>query len=240
MDEDLLPLSSDDVFQFKCHKDVSCFNGCCRDLNQFLTPYDILRIKNRLGLSSSQLLETYTSCHIGPRTGFPVVSLRPKGEQLICPFVKEAGCSIYEDRPTSCRLYPLARVISRDRETGQVTEQFAIIKESFCYGHTQANNQKVRDWIIDQKLLEYIEANDLLMEIIYLKNLLRPGPLDRRTSYLFSLACYDIDRFRTYVDQGKLNGLWKKTEHIPISMMDDETLLKLSLEWIKSTLFKQG
>ena len=56
MDPELTPISPQDTFRFSCSPVVVCFNECCRDLNQFLTPYDILRLKNHLGLSSGEFL----------------------------------------------------------------------------------------------------------------------------------------------------------------------------------------
>ena len=41
MENDMIPLARDDQFQFACGPEVPCFNACCRDLNQFLTPYDL-------------------------------------------------------------------------------------------------------------------------------------------------------------------------------------------------------
>ena len=38
-------------FKFQCHKKVACFTQCCRGINIILTPYDIIRLKNRLQLS---------------------------------------------------------------------------------------------------------------------------------------------------------------------------------------------
>ena len=37
-------------FRFACHPGVVCFTECCRDLKLLLTPYDVIRLKNRLGL----------------------------------------------------------------------------------------------------------------------------------------------------------------------------------------------
>ena len=67
MENELTPLSADDAFTFGCNPGVACFNECCRDLNQFLTPYDILRLKNHLNLSSSAFLERYTRHPYRPR-----------------------------------------------------------------------------------------------------------------------------------------------------------------------------
>lgn len=41
----IIELSDDEPFYFDCQSRVPCFNACCRDLNQFLTPYDIDRLK---------------------------------------------------------------------------------------------------------------------------------------------------------------------------------------------------
>ena len=53
-------LDEDAKFTFSCHPGVSCFNQCCSDVNIFLTPYDVLRLKNRLGISSQEFLDKYT------------------------------------------------------------------------------------------------------------------------------------------------------------------------------------
>jgi hypothetical protein len=54
MKHNMTPLSLDDSFQFSCTKHVTCFNSCCRDLNQFLTPFDILQLKNYLEITSGE------------------------------------------------------------------------------------------------------------------------------------------------------------------------------------------
>ena len=139
----------------------------------------------------------YTTQHTGPETGFPVVALKPVHTvTLRCPFVETSGCSVYTDRPSSCRIYPLARAISRTRETGEITEHFARLKESHCLGHEQKKTQTVREWVEKQGLVPYNEQNDRLLEIISIKNRLKPGPLDLAFGRMFHLALYDLDTFR--------------------------------------------
>ncbi|OGP60892.1 MAG: Fe-S oxidoreductase [Deltaproteobacteria bacterium RBG_13_49_15] len=239
MNQEPIPLSIDDRFRFTCDKNGPCFNDCCRDLNQFLTPYDILRIKRRLGLSSSQFLERYAHRHIGPRSGFPIVSLMPNDPvELSCPFVTRKGCSIYQDRPTSCRLYPVARAVTRSRETEKITEHFALIKEPFCKGFDEGRVQTVREWITNQGASPYIRMNDLLMELIALKNRLYPGDMDLKAQRLFNLACYDIDGFRDHVKKGLLNGLPVNETEIQAAISDDEKCLELGHRWLKRVLFE--
>ena len=48
----LTVLGPEDTFRFACHPDLKCFTQCCRGTTIFLTPYDVLRMKNALGISS--------------------------------------------------------------------------------------------------------------------------------------------------------------------------------------------
>jgi len=240
MEPDIRPLAPDEAFRFACSHCVACFNECCRDLNQFLTPYDILRLKKRLAMTSNRFLETHTTQHVGPETGFPVVALKPvHTESLRCPFVTTSGCSVYLDRPSSCRIYPLARAISRNRETGKITEHFARLKEPHCLGHEQEEIQTVSAWVEKQGLVPYNEQNDRLMDIIALKNRLIPGPLDLAFGRMFCLAMYDLDTFRRKIfEDGLLSDFSVETRLLADAKKDDTLLLQIGQAWIKSELLK--
>jgi len=238
MNEEIIPLSLDETFRFACSRGVPCFNECCRDLNQFLTPYDILRLKNSLEMSSGEFLSIHTLSHTGPESGLPVVTLKPADpRERICPFVTRDGCRVYENRPSSCRTYPLARLTSRLRETGKITERWALIREPHCRGFEQDETWNVREWINRQGLSEYNKMNELLMDIISLKNQRDPGPLDIKSRQLFHMALYDIDNFRVHiVEKGLLDHLEMNMEHLE-SLKEDTFLLKFGMEWIKKTIF---
>jgi Fe-S-cluster containining protein len=240
MEPDISPIAAEEAFRFACSRRVACFNECCRDLNQFLTPYDILRLKNRLALSSSRFLETYTTQHTGPETGFPVVALKPAhAETLQCPFVTTSGCSVYPDRPSSCRIYPLARAISRTRESGKITEHFARLKEPHCLGHEQETTQTVRAWVENQGLAPYNVQNDRLIDIISLKNCLKPGPLDPAFAKRFHLALYDLDTFRAKIfNDGILFDFDAGSALLTRAKQEDTSLLQIGYAWIKSELLK--
>jgi len=241
MDDHMMLLEREDVFQFSCTSQVPCFNDCCRDLNQFLTPYDLLRLKNRLKVSSGEFLKQYTTCRNGPETGLPVVSLNPQtAPELRCPFVTPDGCRVYEDRPSSCRTYPLARLARRSRETGQITEQFVLLQEPHCRGFKQPHTQSVGQYLAEQEVETYNQFNDLLLEIISFKNRRLPGPLGIRDTYLFTLALYDQDNFKVQVqDNNLLQGLDLPAETISQALSDDIALLKLGHRWITHVLFKK-
>lgn len=241
MDNNMTPLELSDTFKFSCSEKGSCFNECCQDLNQSLTPYDILRLKNRLGLTSGLFLERFTSQHTGPESGLPIITFKTDyTRELQCPFVTSSGCSVYQDRPSSCRTYPLIRAASRSRETGQITELYMILREPHCLGFNQDQTQTVAEWIEDQGIALYNQMNDMLMEIISLKNQLLPGKLDIKLSLLFHMACYDIDKFRSQIfEKGILDDQNLDSETLDAVKNDDVELLKLGFKWIKYKLFNK-
>jgi Fe-S-cluster containining protein len=239
MEHTLIPLSLDDTFKFSCNAGVPCFNECCKDVNQFLSPYDVLRLKRHFGMTSGEFLEKYTTQHIGPETGLPVVCLKTDpADGFTCPFVSAEGCRVYDSRPSSCRTYPLARMLSRSRETGRITIQYGLLIEPHCLGHGQDRGQSVREWIASQDIAAYDAMNDRMMDIISLKNRLIPGPLDLKSRHLFSMACYDLDAFRKYLaDNFSHQRLGLNAESWQLLLEDDVALLKFSLNWLKQTLF---
>jgi uncharacterized protein len=238
---ELTPLSLQETFCFACSPEVPCFNACCRDLNQFLTPYDILRLKIHLGLSSEQFLSRYTSQHTGPESGLPIVTLKPAdSHDLRCPFVTEKGCSVYENRPSSCRMYPLVRAVARSGKTGEISEQFMLVKEPHCLGFNQSSPRTAQQWIEDQKIAIYNVINDKLIQIISLKNRLMPGVLDLETRRLFFTALYDLDGFRSrVVHNGLLAGLRIDSALMDKALEDDLALLEVGMQWIERTQFDQ-
>ncbi len=240
MEENFLPLSTDDTFSFSCNSCLSCFNECCRDLNQYLTPYDIMRLKNCLGISSGMFLKKYASYHTGPDTGLPVVTLKTDyATGSICPFVTPSGCKVYKDRPASCRIYPLARLVSLNRESGKRSEYYMILKESHCFGFKDGKEHTVKEWIIEQEIEQYNRMNDMLMEVISLKNQMIPGELDIKSGYLFKTALYDLDAFRAQLCSNKIQTDDFNEEEIKAAKQDDTVLLKIAFAWVKQNLFKK-
>ncbi len=235
MKGNLISLSLDDTFRFSCHKHLTCYNQCCHDLNQLLTPFDILRLKNHLEMSSGDFLAQYTTQHTGPETGLPIIALNPaNNSDLQCPFVAANGCQVYESRPSSCRMYPIVRAITRCRKTGKVAERFMLLKESHCLGFDQDKTQTLRQWIKDQGIAIYNKMNDMLMEIISLKNRYKTGPLDIKASRVFQMALYDLDTFRFYLfEKGLPTGLQLDPDTLSIVEKNDVELLKLGHAWVK-------
>jgi Fe-S-cluster containining protein len=239
MHDPLTPLAKNQTFCFSCSPEVACFNACCRDLNQVLTPYDVLCLKRFLNMSSGDFLDAYTNVSTGPGTGLPVVSLRfEDAADLACPFVSDAGCRVYPARPASCRTYPLARGVSRHRGTGDLTEHWALIREPHCRGFRNGRPQTVAEWIDDQQIAEHNRMNDMMLELISLKNRFRPGPLMPAEKNHVYTAKYDLDRFR--------DDWLKKEGHMATAagvrppdrdQIEDKDLLVAAMDWIRDRLF---
>lgn len=240
MNDLLTPIGLDEQFRFSCTPEVACFNQCCRDLCQFLYPYDILRLKNGLSLSSGEFLARYTIQHIGPESGLPIITLKSEDtKQKTCPFVAESGCRVYRDRPSACRIYPLVRALSRNRETGKLTERFMLLNESHCLGLYEPKKQTVRQWTKEQGVEADNSINDKLMEIISLKNRLRPGPLGSKSRHLFFLALYDLDNFRNQIFRDTLPSNFEvHPQKLADARIDDTAMLEVAMEWVKQTLLK--
>ena len=103
-------LDGDTPLKFRCHKDVKCWNVCCGNIDITLTPYDILRLKNRLNMKAADFLAQYTRMELHDKSGLPMVIMDMPRFDHHCPFVKPVtGCTVYKDRPATCRYYPIGQ-----------------------------------------------------------------------------------------------------------------------------------
>ena len=84
--------------------DCTTCGQCCRYLRIILDQEDITRLSKRLKMSKSHFLRLYAESLSPDRKGIGkediCFSVSP------CPFLEENCCTIYEDRPKSCRDFP--------------------------------------------------------------------------------------------------------------------------------------
>jgi len=234
-------LTVDARLKFRCHKGISCFTKCCSNIDILLTPYDILRLKNRLGLSSEEFLIRYTYVHIDEKTSHPFVFLKMNQDMMKnCPFVSEQGCKIYSDRPASCRYYPVGQgsLKKLDEKTNKpITEEFYfLIKEDHCVGFKEDKEWTIKSWRDDQGVDVYDDMNRGWKEILFRRNL--PGHnLDEKKQKAFYMACYDIDRFRRFVFESMFLEVFDVDEYTLKRIKNDETeLMKFGFDYVKYIL----
>jgi len=224
-----------DTFRFSCHSRLSCFNRCCRNKHLPLTPYDVIRIKRALLLFSDDFLTQYAVYRLDPRSGFPILSLKMKGAEKVCPFVGLEGCEIYDDRPTACRLFPLGRLSAFGNEKEEI---FHLLDVRGCEGIRESDVQRVDQWRIDQGLLSYNEMNDRMLEILFHPKRDRSTPLNEGQQQKVMVACYNVDIFREFVfHTGFLELFQIDTVTRKKIREDDEALLLLGFSYLKKTLF---
>ncbi|MFC1888682.1 YkgJ family cysteine cluster protein [Thermodesulfobacteriota bacterium] len=236
-------LGPDDTFQFACHPGVSCFNQCCGDVNIFLSPYDVLRMKKRLGMTSSDFLEKYTILPVQKDMKLPIVVLRMKDDEAkSCQFLTEDGCGIYSDRPWPCRMYPLGLAAQKDTPDGWRGERFYfLLEEEVCKGFGEPKEWTVRQWLDDQGLDEYDEWGEGFKELAIHEFFEDDGVLTPDKMHMFYTACFDLDKFREFVFDSTLLERFEVDEDFVEEMRrDDEELLRFAFLWLRFTLFGEN
>lgn len=226
-------------FKFKCHRGISCFTKCCSNIDIMLTPYDIIVMKKRLGISSTEFLERYTYTIIDEKTSHPFVFLRMLDDELRrCPFVTEEGCSIYDARPVNCRYYPVGQgVIKSLRGERIVAEDFYFfLREGHCRGFEEDQEWTIKEWRTDQGIDIYDELNMQWRVIQLRKN--PPGHvLESKKQALYYMACYDLDRFRRFIfESGFLEYFEVAEDRIEGMRADDVELMKFGFDLVKYIL----
>ena len=229
---------ADHAFSFLCHKGMECFTRCCAALNLPLTPYDILRLKNRLGLPSDEFLNRHTDTRLDAHPRFPMVLLKMREEDKKCPFVTPEGCSVYEDRPGACRIYPIGRASMKVDQEKEAREKFFVVREAHCLGFSEQRRWTVEEWTEDQGLDEYNAMNDLWLEIISSQRSLGPEKDIPRKMQMFFMASYNLDKFRKFVFESRFLDLFD-VDTIMVEQLaeDDKELMRLSFSWLKFSLF---
>ncbi len=225
----------DDTFSFSCHPTIDCFNSCCKDVTIFLTPLDVVRLRTALGISSTEFLEKYTHRLISQTTGLPAVALKMSAnEAKTCPFVTEKGCSVYDDRPYSCRLYPL--------DTEQGVEYTLIVDEGTCHGLRESQEWTVESWRREQGLHAYDDLDHNLKDVMAADQIWDSKIQDPRMQDMCLMALYDLDRFREFVFKSSFFQKFHVDEDIVEKIRnEDVALLYFAGQWLRFALFgKKG
>ncbi len=233
-------LELDDTIQFNCHKGISCFNACCKQADITLTPYDVIRLKNRLGMTSSEFLKKHTVPFEMDASGMPGIKMRTTDNNPVCLFMTDEGCSVYEDRPSSCRYYPVGLMAMRKKDKSNEEHHYCLVEENHCMGHKESRKLSISEYRKEQDVEIFDDMNREWYQIILKKRSSGPAvgnPSD--TSFHFFFMCsYDIDRFREFV----LTDNFKATYNIHTDTwaqieQDDTALMKFGFTLMKQVLF---
>jgi len=230
-------LSLDAKFRFRCHKGIKCFTHCCSNIEILLTPYDVVRLKKRLAMTSDDFLGTYTYMKTDDKSSHPYAILKMNDDkQRSCPFVTDKGCSVYTDRPANCRYYPVGQgTIKKEGEKGPVAEEFYFfIKEPHCYGYHEKKEWTIESWRRDQEVDLYDRINSDWKALQLRKNLPNSPELDPKKQIQFYMASYNLEKFRDYIfDSNFLNVFDIDDETVEKIKTDDVELIQFGVKYIK-------
>ncbi|MFW9879972.1 MAG: YkgJ family cysteine cluster protein [Candidatus Thorarchaeota archaeon] len=173
-----------DEFKFQCKR---C-GQCCHNIDILLTPYDIMRLCDNLNLTSTEFLDKFGRPYIGPESGLPVVIIDFK-EDDACPFLGQNECSVYKDRPSSCRSYPIGRMI--DSENNAI--YFLMPSPKHCTAQRTVKSQTLQDWLEKSEIEIYHKMNNRFAEILFKLTKNKFADLDNKILWVVSEVLYDFD-----------------------------------------------
>ncbi len=240
-------LKDADMFAFSCHKGISCWNKCCTGADVILTPRDMLRLARHFGIRPIQFLDRYCYQAQWEKAGLPVAKLRMTGDDGAgpCPFVEdEAGCTIYENRPLTCRYYPLG-LASIKMKGSEDKENFNfLVKENHCKGHDEDKLQSVAQFRKEQGTDDYQQINqgwiDILMKASSWASMGGPRgkEISARTQGMFYMVSTDIDAFRRFVFETRFLETYQiEDKAAEVMKTNDAVLLTLGFDWLKNVIF---
>ncbi|MEM5788571.1 MAG: YkgJ family cysteine cluster protein [Syntrophobacteraceae bacterium] len=220
------PMTETSPFRFACHDALPCFTQCCRDVNIYLTPYDVLRLRKALGgIGSAEFLGRYTRNFLAKMANIPVVQLQMNQETLYCPFVSNSGCTVYGNRPWACRMFPLD-IASRG-------DSYRLIAgKERCMGLLERKSGTVADWIESQGVREYAELEEEYQRVVP-ERFIPGSPMNEGLGRILFLA-YDLDRFTEVLKDTRFLKFYDVDEEMLSRVRENDVeLLKLCFRYIR-------
>lgn len=232
--EDFPPEGS---FRFHCRPGLSCFNRCCREAALILSPFDLLRLSRSLGVTTGEFLRRYTRRESEACSRLPLVLVKP-ARTGGCPFLGEAGCTVYADRPAACRLFPLTQ--GSEWQPQGVVDYYFLRRLDYCQGFEGKQEWTLETWQAGQGFAAFDRPRRAWLELLLKQG--QPGrtPPDDRLLTQFSLMAYDLDGFRTFLFESaflRRHGLSPETA--ASLRPDDLALLRFSAACLATLLFPE-
>lgn len=234
-------LSGKSKIRFSCYKGISCFNACCKQADITVTPYDILRLKKRLNMTSGEFLKTYTVPFTMDGQGLPGVKLRTENDVPVCKLLDgDNGCGVYEDRPAACRYYPMGLMNMKSFKAEEEEQHYFIVKEDHCMGHQESRELTVDEYREEQGVKDYDEFNYPWYKLVLKKKSAGPtiGKPSQMSFDFFFMACYDVDRFRKFITVPNFRKVYDVTDDYYKQLVEDDfELVRFGLRLCDQIMF---
>jgi hypothetical protein len=136
-------------------------------------------------------------------------------------------------------MYPVAMAVPPARVGVEPTPQYFLLEDGFCEGHGQPKTWTVDEWREDQDLMAREELEAGFREIVSHPWFIGgTRKLDAKRMDMFFTACYDLDKFRTFVFESTfLERFDLEPELVETLREDDDELLRFAFHWLKLALF---
>ncbi|MCP4599732.1 MAG: YkgJ family cysteine cluster protein [Proteobacteria bacterium] len=232
-------VKQDETFCFECKPGLSCFTECCADINIMLTPVDVMRLSRRRGLTTGEFLKKHTLTPITKDLHLPVVVLKMGDDPTKkCPFVGKAGCTVYEVRPWSCRMYPLGMGLPPARAGKEPEPIYVLFEDDFCDGINESKKWTVDSWKKNQDVYDHEELEVGFKEIVSHPWFIGGRQLDPKRIEMYHTACYNLDRFREFIFSSSfLKRFELEDDLIEKLRTSDVDLLGFAFRWLRFALF---
>jgi Fe-S-cluster containining protein len=190
-------------------------------------------------MPSGDFLNTYTDTTMDSHPQFPMVKLKmQQDEKRACPFVSSQGCTIYEDRPGACRMYPLGRAATKSAGQRNTLEKFFVVDEGHCLGFQEEKEWTIEEWLKEEGVNEYNAMNDQWLEIITASKGLGTKKDLTRKIQMFFMASYNLDKFREFIFKSRFFERFEVELRLKSRLAyDDIELMKFGFDWLKFSLF---
>ncbi|MDJ0783663.1 MAG: YkgJ family cysteine cluster protein [Desulfosarcinaceae bacterium] len=230
-------INAGEQFRFRCHADLACFNRCCRNLNLFLYPYDLLLLKNQLQMTADAFIDAHVDVVLRPDNAFPDVLLRMRDDaERTCPFLTPQGCAVYPARPDTCRTFPIEKGLLYKAHSRSPETISLFRPPDFCLGQHEQMSWDLDAWSDDQAagVHNQMTAEWAAIKRLFLKDPWgAEGPRGPKARMAF-MAAYNMDRFRSFVFESSFLKRYRvKPALVRKLRRNERALLSFGFEWIK-------
>jgi uncharacterized protein len=230
-------IGKNETFHFQCHPNIACFNRCCRNLNLFLYPYDVVRLKKRLAISSDAFIENHVDVVMREGNFFPDVLLKmADNKEKTCPYLMDAGCDVYLDRPDACRTFPLEVGMLYQGDNRPIEPVYFFRPPDFCDGPKEKASWTPETWIKDQEAETYNRMTARWSEVkgLFGENPWGAGGMADPKLKMAFMAAYNVDKFREFVLGSSFLKRFKvASKTLKKIKRSDTALMLLGFSWIK-------
>ena len=176
------------------------------------------------------------------RDGTPGVKLKTDETGTCLQLNGDAGCGVYEDRPSVCRYYPVALLSMRATGSATAEQAYSLVREAHCKGHEEDRLISIADYREEQGCTGYDELNREWYELILKKKSAGPavGRPPQTSLNLFFMASYDIDNLRRFVLSDQFRNTYVLSHELLAEVeADDLALLRFGYRLLRQVLFAE-